>query len=109
MFVPSRGAALVISAFALFVAGCSSQPQQPLFAPVTDAVLQNPEPADWLRWRRDNGSSGFSPLDQITRENVEGLRVAWTLAMGSDPQEPEPLVYRGVMYLQQPRVKPIPS
>lgn len=101
MCVARRGAALVIPALVLMVVAWSSQAQQPRFIPVTDAILQDPEPADWLRWRRDNGSSGFSPLDQVTRENVEGLRVAWTLAMASGPQEPEPLVYRGVMYLQQ--------
>ena len=95
----SLHAALVIPAVVVTGAACSSQPEQPGFARVTDAVLQNPEPADWLRWRRDNGASGFSPLDQVTRENVEGLRLAWTREMSTGPQEPEPLVYRGVMYL----------
>lgn len=96
---PRLYAALVIPAVVVSGAACSSQPEQPGFARVTDAVLQNPEPADWLRWRRDNGASGFSPLDQVTRENVEGLRLAWTREMSTGPQEPEPLVYRGVMYL----------
>ena len=62
-------AALVIPGVVVLAAACSSQPEQPGFARVTDAVLQNPEPADWLRWRRDNGASGFSPLDQVTSEN----------------------------------------
>ena len=73
--------------------------QESRFIPVTDAILQDPEPADWLRWRRDNGASGYSPLDQVTRENVQGLRLAWAWAMESGLQEPEPIVYRGVMYL----------
>ncbi len=31
--------------------------------PVTDAMLQNPDPADWLMWRRTLDSWGYSPLD----------------------------------------------
>ena len=73
--------------------------QQSDFVPVTDAVLQNPEPADWLRWRRDNGASGYSPLAQVTSENVQSLRLAWAWAMESGQQESEPIVYQGVMYL----------
>ena len=37
------------------------------FVPVTDAMLQNPAPADWLMWRRTLNSWGYSPLDQIDR------------------------------------------
>ena len=36
---------------------------------------------------------------RVTRENVQGLRLAWAWAMESGLQEPEPIVYRGVMYL----------
>ncbi len=69
------------------------------FVPVTDAVLANPAPGDWLRWRRDHTASGYSPLDQVNRQNVGDLRLAWAVAMESGPQEQEPIVYRGVMYL----------
>ncbi len=40
------------------------------FVPVTDKMLQNPDPADWLMWRRTLDSWGYSPLDQIDRANV---------------------------------------
>lgn len=33
------------------------------FVPVTDAMLQNPAPADWLMFRRTLDSWGYSPLD----------------------------------------------
>ncbi len=33
------------------------------FVPVTDAMLQEPDPADWLMWRRTLDSWGYSPLD----------------------------------------------
>jgi alcohol dehydrogenase (cytochrome c) len=74
-------------------------PQGQSFAPVTDTVLNNPAAGDWLRWRRDNTASGYSPLDQVNRQNVRQLRLAWAVAMEAGPQEQEPIVYRGMMYL----------
>jgi alcohol dehydrogenase (cytochrome c) len=73
--------------------------QEQRFIPVTDAVLQNPDPGDWLRWRRDQGASGYSPLEQVNRQNVQKLRLAWAWAMEAGTQEQEPIAYRGVMYL----------
>ena len=99
MIVAKRSAALLIPALVLSAVVHSSHAQQVPFIPVTDAVLQDPQPADWLRWRRDNGASGYSPLEQVTRENVRNLRLAWAWAMASGLQQPEPIVYRGVMYL----------
>jgi alcohol dehydrogenase (cytochrome c) len=75
---------------------------QKAFSPVTDAVLSNPAPGDWLRWRRDHSATGYSPLDQINRSNVGRLRLAWAWGMNPGVQEPEPLVYGGTMYLLQP-------
>src|SRR4029077_13302285 len=46
--------------------------------PVTDALLQNPPMGEWLTWRRGFDDQGFSPLKQITKSNVNNLRVAWT-------------------------------
>ena len=92
-----RHGRLLVPALVLSAVACSSHAQQ--FMPVTDAVLQDPQPADWLRWRRGNGASGYSPLDQVTRDNVQELRLAWSWAMASGSGQPEPIVYRGVMYL----------
>ena len=35
--------------------------------PVTDAMLQDPSPADWLMWRRTLDGWGYSPLDHWWR------------------------------------------
>ena len=35
--------------------------------PVTDAMLQEPAPGDWLMWRRTLDSWGYSPLDEINQ------------------------------------------
>ena len=72
------------------------------FVPVTDEILQNPAPADWLMWRRTLNGWGYNPLDQINRTNVRNLRMVWTRGMGPGVQEATPLVYRGVMYLPNP-------
>jgi alcohol dehydrogenase (cytochrome c) len=72
------------------------------FEPVTDEMLQNPDPADWLMWRRTLDSWGHSPLDQIDKRNVGNLRLLWTRALGPGMQEGTPLVHDGVMYFPNP-------
>ncbi|MEE8130855.1 MAG: PQQ-binding-like beta-propeller repeat protein [Vicinamibacterales bacterium] len=72
------------------------------FVPVTDAMLQDPAPADWLMWRRTLNSWGFSPLDQINRENVGELRMVWSRGLTSGSQQGTPLVHNGVMYMPNP-------
>ena len=46
--------------------------------PVTSPMLQNPDPADWLMWRRTLNSWGYSPLNQITAE------ILFLLPVGGD-------------------------
>ena len=38
--------------------------------PVTDAMLKNPAPGDWLMWRRTLNGWGYSPLEQVNKGNV---------------------------------------
>ena len=45
--------------------------------PVTDEMLLNPSDNDWLMWRRTYDGWGYSPLDQINKDNVSELRLAW--------------------------------
>jgi alcohol dehydrogenase (cytochrome c) len=70
------------------------------FVPVTDAMLRNPDPGDWLMARRVYQGWSYSPLAEITRDNVKSLRLAWTWAMNEDgANQPMPLVHNGIMYL----------
>ncbi len=73
------------------------------FVPVTDAMLQDPAPGDWLTWRRTPDGWGYSPLDQIDRDNVGELRMVWTRALGAGSQQGTPLAYGGVLYMPNPR------
>ena len=67
--------------------------------PVTDDMLQDPPQQDWLTWRRGFDDSGFSPLAQVTKLNVRGLRLAWSLALPAGPNEATPLVHDGVIFI----------
>ena len=71
-------------------------------APVTDAMLRDPDPGDWLMSHRTYDHQGFSPLDEISRDNVHRLQLAWMRAMDEGPQQIRPLVYDGVMYVEHP-------
>jgi len=88
--------------FAGVLSTLSATVQLPAFVPVTDQMLQNPDPADWLMWRRTLNSWGYSPLDQINKSNVSRLKMAWSRGVGPGIQEATPMVYRGVMYLPHP-------
>ncbi len=81
--------------------GLSGLSQTRTFTPITDAELQNPDPADWLMWRRTLDGWGYSPLDDITRENVGALRLTWSRALIPGPQQGTPLAHGGVLYMAQ--------
>ena len=49
----------VLLCVGLCVAGVTAQAQERDFEPVTDAMLQDPDPADWLNWRRTLDGWGF--------------------------------------------------
>ena len=72
------------------------------FLPVTDAMLNEPDPADWLTWRRTANGWGYSPLDRIDRDNVADLRMVWSRALTNGSQQATPLVYDGVLYMPNP-------
>ena len=67
--------------------------------PVTDAMLLNPPPGDWLMWRRTYDGYGYSPLDQINKDNIRNLQVAWTWSMTNGATEATPIVHDGVLYI----------
>lgn len=70
------------------------------YVPVTDAMLRNPDPGDWLMARRNYQAWSYSPLEEITRANVKDLKLAWSWAMNeAGANQPMPLVHNGIMYL----------
>ena len=100
--MPSRRWAVVIILL-LMTPGRTLAQSSGDFVPVTDAMLQDPAPEDWLMWRRTLDSWGYSPLDAIDGENVSELRMVWSRALTRGRQQGTPLVYHGVMYMPNPR------
>ena len=68
--------------------------------PVSDAMLRTPAAEDWLLWRGDYGSLGFSRLAKINKHNVRNLREAWSWALPPSQNEIAPLVHDGVLFIQ---------
>ena len=85
-----------------FMTKLIAQEDAPLakLSPVTQAMLRDPSPGDWLMWRRTYNGWGYSPLDQINKANVKGLRLAWAWALPSGGTEATPLVHDGVLFIQ---------
>src|SRR5439155_12378394 len=70
------------------------------YVPVTDDMLRNQDPGDWLMARRNYQGWSHSPLTQITRDNAKDLQLAWTWAMNEGQgNEPSPLVHNGILYI----------
>ncbi len=71
------------------------------YVPVTDAMLKDPAPGDWLMVRRNYQAWNDSPLTEITPANVKGLKLAWSwmLTDGEGRYQPAPLIHDGVMYI----------
>ena len=77
------------------------------FVPVTDAMLRNPDPADWLMIRRDYHASDYSPLNQITADNVKDLRLQWIVGDERRRRQPARADRPQRRHLpQQPRQRP---
>ena len=69
------------------------------FRNVSNEELANPPAADWTYWRRSPQSQGYSPLDQITTDNVGQLSLAWVWGMEPGRSQPAPLVRDGIIFI----------
>ena len=65
----------------------------------TDLVNAGSNASEWLSYGRDYGETRFSPLNQISVDNISELGVAWTYDTGTyRGLEATPLVHDGIMY-----------
>ncbi len=95
------GGLAVALAAAAGLAGFAQGPDR--IRPVTDAELENPSPDEWLMWRRTLDGWGYSPLDQVNRDNVADLQMVWSRALQPGRQQGTPLVRDGVLFMPNPR------
>ena len=72
------------------------------FKVVTQQMLENPSPDDWLMFSRTYDAQRFSPLKEINQGNVSKLKVAWERSMAAGQTETVPIVHDGVMYIVNP-------
>jgi len=94
---------------ALLGAGCSSESPGP-----ADAATPAPgaATAEWTAYGGDALGARFSPLAEVTRDNVTSMVVAWTFRTGETPQaaptrrptafEATPILVDGTLYLSTP-------
>ena len=79
-------------------------------ADVTAERLANAdkEPQNWLMVHRDYGATRYSPLDQVNKQTIKNIKVAFTVAIGgmepggdlkSSRGQATPLVEDGFMYI----------
>ena len=64
---------LTFAVIVLLGVSVSASSQDVQYTPVTDERLRSPDADDWLMYRGTYDSWGYSPLDQITTENIDGL------------------------------------
>ena len=93
--------------FSLLLIAVGCHPSPPL--PQATAAAQSVE---WPAYGRDPGGTRYAPIDDITRENVVRLRVAWTYRTRETDSafttrretslEATPLVVDGTLYLSTP-------
>jgi alcohol dehydrogenase (cytochrome c) len=67
---------------------------------ITDAMLEHPSDNDWLMGRRTYNGWSYSPLTQITPDNVKNIQLQWAWAMmPGGAVEVSPEVHNGIMFL----------
>jgi alcohol dehydrogenase (cytochrome c) len=70
---------------------------------VTADRLQKPGEGEWLMVRRTYDGWGYSPLQQITRNNIARLQPAWIVSTGvTNGHQAPPIVNNGVMFVATP-------
>lgn len=72
------------------------------YQPVTEQMLENPAPGDWLMYSRTFDAQRFSPLKQINKSNVSQLRLIWERGLDNGQTETIPIVHNGVIYVVAP-------
>ena len=100
---------LIAGAMAVGLASALTMPsemtvrQNTSYTPVTDQRLRNPEPSNWLMYRRTYNGWGYSPLDQITSQNVADLTPVWSFSTGvREGHQAPPIVNEGTMFVTTP-------
>ena len=94
--------AVAIPAALLPVSAGAADP--PAYTAVTEQRLTNPEPQNWLMYRRTYDGANYSPLNKINAGNVANLVPVWTFSTGvAEGHEAPPIVNNGIMFVATPQ------
>ena len=101
LLIPGVLVVALASALALTLPREMTARQPRDYTPVTDERLRKPEPRNWLMYRGNYAGWGYSPLDQITSENVADLTAVWVFPTGvfDDHNQSPPIVNDGTMFV----------
>ena len=94
----------------LLATGCTDRPHESAEHSGSSADQSVEQNVDWSVYLGDNGRQHYTPLEQINRNNVLDLEVAWTY--DSQPGETRgtmytsPLVVDGILYALSPSLVP---
>lgn len=91
--------------FLLISIGCNS-PDKPSAGSAVELTRQRNSPStDWMEYNGDGERSHYSPLTQITKDNLSRLKVAWTYSsVGADSllkgtqMQCNPIIIDGILY-----------
>jgi alcohol dehydrogenase (cytochrome c) len=90
---------LAIAAIAVGIMGVCVSGQ----IPYQRIVQAEKEPANWLTYSGGYRSQRYSPLNQINRQNVGQLKMAWVYQIRqTGVLEASPIVADGIMYITEP-------
>jgi len=65
------------------------------------AAQKGARDGQWLSYSADHGSTGYSPVDLVNRDNVKNLQVAWSWKFdnfGATSTEVTPIMVNGILY-----------
>ncbi len=91
---------LLASAAVLAMTSIASAQATRKYTPITTEMLNAPAGQEWLSWRGSYNNHGFSTLNQINKDNVKDLELAWAYPMPDvGQQETAPLIHDGIMFI----------
>ena len=70
--------------------------------PFTRIVDADKEPGNWLTYSRTLDGRRYSPLTEISTQNVANLRVKWAYQFPDPSTEVSPIVVDGILYVTGP-------
>ena len=83
----------------VLLAGFVGTGQVKEYRPITNAMSLNPDPADWIHFRRTADEQGYSPLNQINRTNAHQLQLVWSWSAHPGSFESTGQVHDGIMFM----------